>query len=156
MPISLRSYRPSDALALLELFRDTIRRINSRDYNAEQIAAWTSDDIDSHAWAARFESRFAIVAEIADQLAGFTELEPDGHIDRFYVSADHQGVGVGKALINAIVAEAERAGMTRLSLEASITARPFFASQGFSIIAQQTVVVRGIEFVNFRMERRLS
>lgn len=97
----------------------------------------------------------AIVAEVADQLIGFTELESDGHIDRFYVSADHQGVGVGKALLAAIVAEARRTDVSRLYAEASITARPFFASQGFAVVAEQTVLARGVEFVNFRMERRL-
>ena len=156
MPLRLRPYSPVDAPALLELFRNTIRRVNSRDYNAEQIAAWASDDIDPRAWATRFESRYAIVAEIDGQPAGFTELEPDGHIDRFYVSADHQGIGVGKALLDNVVAEARRSGIERLFAEVSITARPFFTSQGFAVVAQQTVVARGVEFVNFRMERRLS
>ena len=33
----LRPYDPADAPALLALFRDTIRRVNSRDYNPDQI-----------------------------------------------------------------------------------------------------------------------
>ena len=31
---TLRPYRPNDAPALLALFRDTIRRVNSRDYSS--------------------------------------------------------------------------------------------------------------------------
>lgn len=154
--IIIRPYSSADAPALLELFRSTIRRVNCRDYNAQQIAAWASEDIDPHAWSARFVDRYAIVAEIDGQRAGFTELEPDGHIDRFYVSADHQQVGVGKALLKDLVAAAQRLGIERLFGEISITARPFFASQGFVVVAQQTVVARGVEFVNFRMERRLG
>ena len=154
LAVSIRPYEPADAPALLALFRDAIRRVNSRDYNPEQIAAWASNDIDPIAWAGRFANRYAIVAEI-DALAGFTELEPDGHIDRFYVSANHQRLGVGKALLEALVAEAHRTDISRLYTEASVTARPFFASQGFNVIAPQTVVVRDVEFVNFRMERRL-
>ena len=154
--ITLRPYEPADAPALLALFRDTIRRVNSRDYSPEQISAWASDDIDPVAWANRFANRYAIVAEIDGRLAGFTELEPDGHIDRFYVSADHQRLGVGKALLDALVLEARRTGIPRLNAEVSITARPFFASQGFAVVAPQTVLARGVEFVNFRMERRLS
>jgi putative acetyltransferase len=153
--VSIRPYEPADAPALLALFRNAIRRVNSRDYNPEQIAAWASDDIDPIAWAGRFTHRYAIVAEIDGKLAGFTELELDGHIDRFYVSADHQRLGVGKEMLDAIVIEARRTGASRLYTEASITARPFFASQGFNVIAPQTVVVRDVEFVNFRMERRL-
>lgn len=153
--MNIRLYRSADAPALLALFRESIRRVASRDYNAEQIAAWASDEIDPAAWAARFNGRYAIVAEADGQHAGFTELEPDGHIDRFYVSADHQRQGVGRALMEALLAEANRVRLPRLFLEASITAKPFFESHRFSVITPQQVVVRGVEFVNYRMERPL-
>lgn len=153
--VAIRPYQPTDAPALLALFCDAIRRVNSRDYTPQQIAAWASDDINPQAWAARFAQRFAIVAELDGRIAGFTELEPDGHIDRFYVSADHQRLGVGKALLEALVAKAQRNGIVHLYAEVSITAQPFFASQGFRVIAPQTVIARGVEFVNFRMERHL-
>jgi putative acetyltransferase len=51
--ITLRPYRRDDAPALLALFRDTIRRVNSRDYSPAQIAAWASDDIDTVSWFGR-------------------------------------------------------------------------------------------------------
>jgi putative acetyltransferase len=152
----LRSYRPSDAPVLLALFRETVRRINARDYNPEQIQAWASEEIDPSVWEDRFRDRFAIVAEEGDVIAGFTELEPDGHIDRFFVSAEHQGMGVGRGLMDRIVAEAHGRGLPRLYLEASITARTFFERQGFVVLGQQTVTVRGVDFLNYRMERRLQ
>ena len=150
--ITLRPYRPDDAPALLALFRDTIRRVNSRDYTPPQIAAWASDDIDPAFWAGRFTGRFVPVAEEAGRPVGFAELEPNGHIDRVYVSADHQRCGVGRRLLAAIVAEARRVGLARLFTEASITARPFFEAQGFVVVAPQVVQCRGAEFVNYRME----
>lgn len=154
-PFTLRPYRQADAPTLLALFRDTVRRVNCRDYGPEQIAAWASDEIDSTAWAARFEGRFAVVAEAAGSPVGFAELEGDGHIDRFYVAADGQRRGIGRALLTAIVAEARRRGIPRLRVEASITARAFFAAHEFAELARQTVVARGVEFVNYRMERVL-
>jgi putative acetyltransferase len=153
--VTLRPYRPDDAPALLALFRDTIRRINSRDYDSRQVHAWASDDIDEARWAARFIGRFAVVAEEAGLPVGFAELEADGHIDRVYVSADHQGQGVGPALLTAVVAEAQRLGLARLFTEASITARQFFERQGFTVLTPQMVTLRGVEFVNYRMERVL-
>jgi putative acetyltransferase len=154
--VTLRPYRPDDAPALLALFRDTIRRVNSRDYSPAQIAAWASDDIDTAAWYGRFAGRFVAVAEEAGRPVGFAELEADGHIDRFYVAADQQGRGVGRQLLAAVVAEARRLGIARLFTEASITARPFFEAQGFVVLAPQVVTVRGQEFVNYRMERVLG
>lgn len=97
-----------------------------------------------------------MVAEDAGRLAGFADLEANGHIDRFFVSADHQGQGIGRALLAEVLAEAGRLGIARLFVEASITARPFFESQGFATLAPQVVLCRGVEFINYRMERVLA
>lgn len=137
------------------LFRDTIRRINARDYSPEQILAWASDDIDMELWAKHFAGRFVVVAEEAGLPVGFTELESDGHIDRLYVAADHQSRGIGRQLMAAVVTEAGRQGLGRLFVEASVTARPFLESQGFVVQGAQVVMCRGVEFVNYRMERML-
>jgi putative acetyltransferase len=154
--ITLRPYRSDDAPALLALFRDTIRRVNSRDYSPTQIAAWASGDIDTVRWFGRFTGRFVPVAEEAGRPVGFAELEPSGHIDRVYVSADHQRRGIGQQLLAGLVAEARRVGIARLFTEASITARPFFEAQGFVTLAPQVVTCRGAEFINYRMERVLA
>jgi putative acetyltransferase len=154
--VTLRPYQPDDAPALLALFRDTIRRVNSRDYSPTQIAAWASDDIDTDFWSGRFTGRFVPVAEEAGCPVGFAELESNGHIDRVYVSADHQGRGIGRQLLDAVVGEARRVGIVRLFTEASITARPFFEAHGFTVLAPQVVTCRGAEFINYRMERVLA
>jgi putative acetyltransferase len=154
--ITLRPYRTKDAPALLALFRDTIRRVNCRDYSPVQIGAWASDEIDEELWAARFKGRFVVVAEKERRPVGFADLEPNGHIDRLYVSADDQRQGIGRLLVTAILEEAQRAAISRLFTEASITARPFFEAEGFRVITAQVVMCRGVEFVNYRMERVLS
>lgn len=155
MATPLRLYRPDDAGKLLDLFRDTIRRVNCHDYSPEQIAAWSSDEIDPSRWGERFVGRYVAVAEVAGTIAGFAELEPNGHVDRFYVSADHQRLGIGKKMLEAIVAEASRTGLPCLHVEASITACPFFESLGFTVLTPQTVSCRGAELVNYKMERKL-
>ncbi len=151
--MTLRPYHPDDAPALPALFRDSVRRVNARDYSPEQIAVWASDDIDLGRWAGRFDGRFAVVAEESGRPVGFAELEPDGHIDRVYVSADYQRRGAGRELLGAILAEARRVGIARLFVEAGITARPFFEAQGFSILERQVASCRGTELVNYLMAR---
>lgn len=141
---------------LLHLFKETVRRVNCQDYNPEQVHAWASVEIDQEAWASRFSGRFVPLAEVDGQIAGFGELSADGYIDRFYVSADHQKIGVGRALMAAIEAEAIRLGIKELYANVSITARPFFERSGFIVITPQEVVVRGQVFQNFRMARALD
>jgi putative acetyltransferase len=71
------------------------------------------------------------------------------------VHADWQRRGVGRAIIKELLAEARRSGTPQLFSHVSITARPFFESQGFCVEAAQRVIARGVEFINFRMSRQL-
>ncbi|QGJ69479.1 Acetyltransferase [Planctomycetales bacterium 10988] len=153
--VYLRAYHPDDALPLLELFRDTIRLVNYRDYSPEQIAAWASDQIDPTAWAERFQGRFVVVAMQGGKQVGFAELEESGHLDRFYVAAEAIGQGIGKKLMKVLTRQASRLKLSRIFVEASITALPFFERQGFSVITSQTVTLRGIDFLNYHMEKLL-
>lgn len=153
---TIRPYRPTDAPLLLDLFKDTIRRVNCRDYAPAQIAAWTSE-IRLEAWTAKLAARWCVVAEMNDnqRLGGFADLEADGHLDRFYVHADNQRCGVGRALLSAVMEQANHWQLPRVFSEVSITARPFFLSQGFRVITDQLVFSRGAAFLNYRMERIL-
>ena len=53
------------------------------------------------------------------------------------------------------IAEARAAGVKRMTVEASLTARPLFERAGFSVIEQQTVRIGDQELTNFRMELKL-
>jgi putative acetyltransferase len=95
------------------------------------------------------------VAVLDRELVGFTDLEPDGHIDMMFVHPAHQGVGVATLLLATVEAAAIAQGVHRLFTEASLTARPFFEKRGFSILASQRVEKRGQFLINFRMEKTL-
>lgn len=153
--VRLRRFRDDDLRSLIELFRETVRRVNVRDYTPEQVRAWAPDEIDPVKWRS-FDGRFAIVAELEGRIAGFADLEADGHLDRFFVHADLQGRGVGRMMLQELLQEAERLALPRIFAEVSITARPFFERHGFIVLAEQSVEVRGERLTNYRMERRLE
>lgn len=150
--VAVRRFRVDDIPALFDLFHGTVHRVNGRDYTPEQIRAWAPGEMNASRWAT-LAGRFAVVAECAGRATGFADLEPDGHIDRFFTHADFQGRGVGSAMMAAILSEAERLGVSRLFAEVSITAKPFFERHGFVVLAEQQVAVRGVTLANYRMER---
>jgi len=153
--LSLRRHVPGDAGPILALFRDTIRRVNRRDYTAAQVEAWAQPHVTVHAWSARLrDATFVIEAE--GQLVCFAELDPDGHIDCFFCHADWQGRGLGSMMMEHLEREARAAGAPSLYAEVSLTARPFFERKGFVIEAQQEVPIGGERLTNFRMRRRLD
>lgn len=151
--MNIRRFQSTDAGQIAQLFHDTIRTVNLGDYSEEQVKAWAPDDIHFRDWEEKCSSKFTLVAETDGIIAGFAELDDDGHIDCFYCHKDFQGKGVGRLLYQEIENEALDRNLSRLFVEASITAKPFFKRMGFSVIEKQKVKTRGAEFTNFRMEK---
>ncbi|NIR45834.1 MAG: GNAT family N-acetyltransferase, partial [Gemmatimonadetes bacterium] len=60
------------------------------------------------------------------RIVGFTELDPNGHIDCFFVHHAWQRRGIGTRLMERVVETAVRDSIARLFAEVSITAEPFF------------------------------
>ena len=156
MSIAVRRYTPNDLTGLIALFRDTVRRINARDYSEQQVRAWAPDAIDARRWSHRFENKTVWVADLDGAPVGFVDVARDGLIDMLYVHADHQGEGIASRLLRTVEASAQARGLLRLFTEASITARPFFEHRGFRVIAPQRVMRWAQEFLNYRMDKPLA
>lgn len=151
----VRIATPADAGQIAQLFFDTVHHVNSRDYAPHQVDAWAPTVRPAADWADRQATHRTWVAVAGEAILGFGELEASGHIDCFYCHKDHQGVGVGTALLAAIVAEAVRLGVPKLFAEVSITARPFFERRGFCVVRELQTEIRGVALVNCLMERSL-
>jgi putative acetyltransferase len=152
--LSLRDYVAADCDATIAIFLSAIREVASKDYTPDEIAAWAQVE-DRDAWAKRRASRPSWVVECDGIVVGFSDLEPDGHLDMMFVHPAYQGVGAASLLLAGVEDEARRQGIGRIFTEASLTARPFFERRGFTVIARQTVEKRGQTLTNFRMEKHL-
>ena len=157
MSITVREYRGRDARALADIYYDTIHRVNARDYSSAQISAWAPlEDRDDAEWMIRFARTHPFVAELRGQIAGFSELESNGHIDCFYCHHNHQRRGVGSALMNKILATAKEREVNKLYAEVSVTAKPFFDSFGFKVVRDGSVVLRGVSIRRILMQLELE
>jgi putative acetyltransferase len=136
------------------VFLGAIRQVASRDYTQAQIDAWAQ--VDRAIWETRRFSRPTWVAVVDGTVAGFTDLESDGHLDMMFVHPGYQGIGVASMLLAQAEAAAMAQGLAHIRTEASVTARPFFARRGFRVLAQQQVAIRGQLLTNFRMRKTLA
>lgn len=152
----LRPYRDDDAAATLDVFRRAITLLASRDYTAEQVAAWASPDIDPAVWAERRAASRTRVAEVGGRVVGFTDVDEDGYVDMLFVDPDVARQGVGSALLRWARATAVALGAHELTTNASLTARAAFEAHGFAVVAEQHPVLRGVELTNFRMRCALD
>lgn len=146
----LREYAPSDTEEVINLFRDTVRSVNSADYTREQVEAWAPQDVDARAWRDSFRGRYAVVAVENDVIVGFGDIDETGYLDRLYVHKDHQRKGIATAICN----DLERAVCgSRITVHASLTAKPFFEKRGYRTLKEQSVERRGVLLTNFVMEK---
>ena len=152
--LDIRPYVPADCDPTIEIFQRAIRQTASKDYNPAQVAAWSTVN-DREAWGQRRLSRPTWIAEHDGKPVGFSDLEPDGHLDMMFVHPDHQGIGVASLLAAKVEAEARALGLQRIFVEASITARPFFERRGYTLLGPITVEDRGQSFLIFGMEKLL-
>ncbi len=152
----IREFTITDTQQILQLFHDTVHRINIRDYSQAQVDAWAPEYVDVQKWIERMQDRMTYVAEENGKAIGFAEIEGNGHIGCFYAHADYQNMGVGTALFQQIQLTAKNLGLQKLSAEVSITAKPFFERMGFTAIAPQEVERRGVKLINYVMEKSLT
>jgi len=149
----IRRYDAADLDAVIGVFLRSVREVASRDYDAGQIAAWAKADRD--VWSRRRLERPTWVALLDDVIAGFIDLEGNGHIDMLFVDPANQRKGVASALLDTVENAARGQRLAVLDTDASITARPFFEKHGFQVVRSQDVALRGQRLTNFRMEKHL-
>lgn len=153
--MKIRNYQIADTQQIVQLFYDTVHKINIRDYTKAQVDAWAPADIDLEIWIKSLSSKLTFVAEEGDIIAGFGELETNGHIDRFYCHKEFQRKKVGTQILERLEAKAKDLGINKIFTEASITAKPFFENHKFIVIKKQEVERRGEKFINFAMEKNI-
>ena len=152
--ISIRDYQPEDVQDLAKTYYNTIHRINIQHYTEEQVDVWApATSLETEGWAKKFSRTKPIIATVGDEIVGFAEFESNGHIDCFYCHHEWIGKGVGSALMKEISHRAKNNHIYHIFSEVSITAKPFFEKHGFRVVTQQTIVRKGVELTNFKMER---
>lgn len=150
----LRPYRSNDKRTIQQLFFDTVHKVNARDYSPEQLDAWAPAEPDREAWA-RLDGHHCFLVECQRQVVGFASLSQEGWLEAVFVHADFQGRGIGTNLFKQLERLARKKGLPKISAEASITARSFFERLGFVALTENRKVLRGVEILQFRMEKML-
>ena len=149
--MDLRLCTQADLPAVLNLFRTSVHTLCRADYTPAQLSAWAPADTDEAPWARRLQCQTFLLAEEDGDLMGFASLEGD-YLDLLYVQPRHARRGVGTVLCDAL--ERQCTGQ-RITVHASLTARPFFARRGYRTVEPHEVQRRGKTLTNYLMEKEL-
>lgn len=154
--MNIQNYTADKAREIADLFHRSVHDIDPSIYTLEQQEAWAPTPPDYSRWAERLSLKRPFIALVDNRIAGFIELDVDGHIDCTYTHPYFKGQRVAAALYKHLEAEAKKRKLNRLYVEASTIARPFFERHGFSLIRDNNVKRNGVTFINHSMEKYIG
>lgn len=151
--MEIRGYTPADLEEMARLFYETILTVNRRDYTEAQVKAWAGRRESLVQNGRRFLDSHTLVAVEGERIVGYGNMEAGGHLDHLYVHKDFQRRGVAAALCDRLEAYAFACGAGQITVDASLTALPFFLHRGYAVIREQHPRLDGIRLLNYRMEK---
>jgi GNAT superfamily N-acetyltransferase len=127
---AVRPAEARDAEAAVEVVRRSISESCTADHggDADTIAKWLSNKTVENfvSWLAN-DDNFCVIAEAAsNRLLGVGLLRRSGEIVLFYLAPNAQRQGMGKAIHLALEEKAKAWGLSKLQLESTLLACPFY------------------------------
>lgn len=144
--MTIRRYKDEDCGELAKLFYETVHTVNAEDYTRDQLFVWAEDCEKLKVRRNDLLTQNTFIAEQNGIIVGFGSIDASGYLDLLFVHKDFQRQGIATALC----AELEK-GFSVIKTYASVTAKPFFANRGYSVIKSREVVRSGIKLKNFEM-----
>lgn len=148
----IRIFQHGDHLAIARIFTAAVQEIAPEAYTREQCDAWAPKEVDYAHWRNRCELKRPFVAMAGEHIAGFLELDPDGHIDCAYINPKFRQKGIMTSLVKHAIAVCFSCNIDKVHVEASICALPMFEKLGFTLIREHLVEIRGEKLINYSME----
>ncbi len=153
---ALRPMLPADAPMLAAIFRASIEDLTVEDYDEDQRAAWAASADDEAAFGEARAAELTLVATIDGAAVGFGSLKGGDHIEMLFVYPTVAGQGIGSMVADALEKLAHARGASKLTVDASDTARSFFEKRGYRAQRRNTVSLNGEWLANTTLERRFE
>jgi putative acetyltransferase len=153
---ALRPFLPQDTPLLAEILRASVEQLTEEDYTPAQQDAWAAEADDLESFAERLGKHLALIATMEGSPVGFITLDAPTNIGLFYVHPAVAGQGAGRMLYDALEKISVSRGTPHLVVDASDTAREFFAHRGFTAEQRNSVSVGNEWLSNTTMKKLLA
>lgn len=149
----IRPIQDADYEEVAALRRETIQKINARDYEESIIRGWAEKR--SPAYFRETAKEFKRwVADENGQVIGFSEHGDACEVTRMYVHKDHLRKGVGSKLLKTAESSLIEKGCRSIMIESTITARGFYEKHGYTMIEKFYYEDDGAEI--YRMSKEIE
>lgn len=136
----IRPIAAGEAAPLSKLIRRVMLEVNVRDYPYDYLAEYARRYGPAQVEALTAEGGTTYVVPFGDVLVGCGSVVPDPEhpgravIRAVYVSPDHQGEGMGRAIVETLEADPVFLGAERVLVSASLTAHRFYERLGYRYV----------------------
>ncbi len=154
--ITISRAKIADLENILNLFVNSINSVCAKDYSMEQREAWTASAKNTKRWKNKLKTQYFLVARKQGLIIGFASLENDEYIDLLFVHSEFQGWGIATLLFEKLQKQAVKKHVKQLTANVSLTARPFFEKMDFKVLEEQHKPIRGVNLINYRMQKMLT
>ena len=148
--LTIRAAQPSDCDFISAVIADAVHHASATHYSPEEIVAYLARTYSPSHIAERLREREVFVAVLDGRVIGTAGLKDDA-VRSVFVTREHQGRGIGQALMRHVEALARSRDIRRLTIPASAAGRPFYQSLGYHELHTEK---QGIEAVTI-MEKLL-
>lgn len=152
--LGIRRLAAQDIPEMRKLFRATVLTVNSKDYTKEEVEDWASCGDSVEQWKELLAKNDYIGAlDGQGRIVGFSSMNAEGYLHSMFVHKDWQGRGVATLLLSEVEKIARRYGVHKISVEVSVTARPFFEKHGYKVVKEQKAKANRLYLTNYVMEK---
>ena len=155
--LSIRPLTEQDIPEMQVLFRATVLHVNCKDYTKEEVEDWASCANSAEHWK-KLLAKNDYVGALDGQvyIIGFSSMNSDGYLHSMFVHKDCQHKGVASFLLLEVEKMAHRYGVSKISVEASITSCQFFEKRGYKVVKEQKAKANRLYLTNYIMEKTLE
>lgn len=152
--LGIRRLAAQDIPEMRKLFRATVLTVNSKDYTKEEVEDWASCGDSVEHWKEVLAKNDYIGAlDGQGGIVGFSSMNAEGYLHSMFVHKDWQGKGVATLLLSEVEKIARRYGVHKISVEVSVTARPFFEKHGYKVVKEEKAKANRLYLTNYVMEK---
>ena len=150
----IRELRRDEHSEAITIYQQAVLSCDPKLYTQAQREAWASQ---GPALALQLERGRALASEATDGgVLAFALRDPSQRLSLPYCHPQHQQRGHGRALIEAIEAEATQDRLGARETEASLISTPLLLKLGWRIRWREELLIRGVHFERFNLSKTLN